>query len=285
MKFFKRLKYFLVHFRAKQKVSIKDPHDEEDTWHVYLSPLNIITALLAFVLVVFILSVTIVAFTPIMNYIPGYQGNKTRNILIENNLKLDSLENQLNLWNNYYDNLVRIMDGREPLTVASVVQDSIHSQIENVERSVLDSVLRQQMEGEGEYALNRTTQAGTSQGGLNFLAPVKGLITQKFDPRAGIMGVEVLSGANQPVVAIMDGVVVSAMWSSTEGSVIYVLHSGNMLSAYLNNSRLMKKAGDRVSAGEVIAFTGLRDDPEKGNIQFQLWYNGSPVDPENYIIF
>lgn len=287
MKFFKRIGYILSNFRSKYKISVRNPHNDKEVWYIYLSPLNIFTATVAFIVVVFTIIMTTVTFTPIMDYIPGYPGNKTRNMLIENNMRLDSLEHQLNLWNNYYDNVVRIMDGKAPLVAGTNTPDTTLAQVADIPKVEEDSILRMQMENNGIYKLQSGAAGKGSKNYTEMLAPIKGLVKGKFDPKAGNFGINIATGENQPVMSVMEGTVIYSSWSPTEGNVIYVLHPGNIVSAYLHNARLMKKTGDRVSSGEVIAFTGssLNDKTDKGFIEFQLWYNGSPVNPENYIVF
>lgn len=288
-KFLKRIRHIFSNLNSKYRVSLKNPHDDKEAWYVYLTPLNIITGFFAFIVVVFIFVVTIVAFTPVMDFIPGYPGNKSRNVLIESNMRLDSLERQLNLWTNYYDNLVRIMDGKAPVSVGSTIGiiDSTSSKMSYIDRIQEDSILRSQMEGEGIYKLQGTATGKGAKNYTEMFPPLKGLIKNKFNPKAGIFGIDIVSGGNQPVMSIMDGTVVQASWTPTQGNAIYILHSGNIMSVYLYTSRPLKKIGDRVSAGEVIAFTGssTTDDKGKGFIEFQLWYSGAPVDPENYIVF
>lgn len=287
MKFFKRLGFFFSNFRSKYRISFRNPHNDREVWHIYLSPLNIFTAAIALIMVLFVAVATIIAFTPALDFIPGYPGNKTRNLLIENNMRLDSLERELNVWNNYYENLGRIMDGKAPLMPGQTAQDTLLAQNTDIPRIEEDSILRSQMEGKGPYSLQSSVPARTLSNYVEFYPPVKGILQRKFDPKNGQLGVNITTGENLPVMAVADGTVISASWNPADGSVMYLLHPGNIISAYLHTARLTKKAGDRVYSGEVIAFTGtsLASQADKGYIEVQLWINGTPVDPENYIVF
>ena len=67
---------------------------------------------------------------------------------------------------------------------------------------------------------------------------------------------------------------------------IQVQHEDNYLSIYKNNTRLLKKAGDKVKAGEGIAVTGEKAESKTGTqFYFELWKQGKPVNPEDVIIF
>lgn len=277
---------FFRRLRGKLRISARDPHNDQEKWYIFLSPLNIVTALVALLVVLFVAVVTIVAFTPVLDLIPGYPGTKTRNMLIEYNMKLDSLEHELVLWNDYTENLVRIMDGQPPLTAAAPRPDSVQTERGDVPRIPEDSILRAQMEGTGPYALRQLSSGGGSDY-PEMYPPVKGVVTAKFDPRAGRFGTNVAVAENQPVMALMEGVVINATWTPSEGYVIHILHPGNIISAYLHNAQLTKKTGDRVYSGEVVGFTGssISAQSDAGYTEVQLWINGTPVDPENYMIF
>ena len=86
------------------------------------------------------------------------------------------------------------------------------------------------------------------------------------------------------VLSVLDGTVVYADYSFDHGWVVHVQHEGNYLSIYQNNTRLLKKAGDIVHAGEAIALTGEADGAGKP-FYFELWNNGHAIDPEDVIVF
>ncbi len=269
---------FFRDFRKKTRISAHDPHGGQERWYIFLSPLNILTALLALVVVLFVTVVTIVAFTPVLDLIPGYPGNRTRNLLIEYNMKLDSLENELLSWDRYHENLTRIMDGQAPLTAADPQPDSARSEERgDIPRIPEDTELRAQMEGTGPYALQPTA---TDHANLypEMYPPVKGVVISKFDPRAGRFGTNIAGTENQPVMAMLEGVVINASWTPEDGYALYILHPDNLISACLHNASLTKKTGDRVYSGEVVGFSS-------SFTEVQIWMDGTPVDPENYLIF
>jgi murein DD-endopeptidase MepM/ murein hydrolase activator NlpD len=288
MNWIKKIRAFFPKFRSKYKVSLRDPHNFREVWYIYLSPLNVFTVLVAVILLIFTLAVTVLAWTPILDYMPGKAGYRSRTLLIQSNIRLDSLEHQLALQNNYYNNLVRIMDGQPPVSMDELTaRDTVRAAATDIPRIPEDSVLRRQMEEAGPYRLQSGAASRNEGKYTDLFPPTAGVILSKFNPREGRLGVDIAAAENQPVMSIMEGTVIASSWSPTEGNLIYILHPGNLISAYLNNARLTKKAGEKVYSGEVIAFTGAstaRGD-DQGHIQFQLWINGTPVDPENYILF
>ncbi|MDR2936447.1 MAG: M23 family metallopeptidase [Rikenellaceae bacterium] len=284
MGFFEKVGRFFADFRSRYRISVRNPHNDNELFYVYVSALEIVSGAVAFLILLFVGVVTAVAYTPVMDYIPGYQGSRSRAALIENNMRLDSLEHELNLWNNYYENLVRIMDGKAPLSLGISAPDTLRTAEKPVGRIAEDSVLRAQMEADGPYKLQPAQ--GRGAGIANLMPPVNGVVIEKFSLREGRQAITIAAASGRPVMAVMDGTVVLAS-SSDEGPTIYLSHHGNLISAYSHNGRLAKRRGDYVKAGEVIAFTGASEgtNEEEGFIKFQLWSNGTPVDPENYIVF
>ena len=91
---------------------------------------------------------------------------------------------------------------------------------------------------------------------------------------------------NEAVKATLDGTVILANFTSETGWVIGIQHSNNLFSFYKHNSSLLKKAGDFVKAGEVIAIIGNSGELSSGpHLHFELWSNGSALDPQKYVAF
>ena len=86
--------------------------------------------------------------------------------------------------------------------------------------------------------------------------------------------------------SVLDGVVVVSTWTSETGYIIVVQHKNGFLSLYKHNSTLLKSVGDFVSAGEHVAIIGNSGELSFGpHLHFELWSNGIPVNPEDYILF
>ncbi|MDE6451616.1 MAG: M23 family metallopeptidase, partial [Odoribacter sp.] len=86
--------------------------------------------------------------------------------------------------------------------------------------------------------------------------------------------------------AVLDGVVVFAGWTVKTGYVIQVQHANDLLSIYKHNSVLLKKQGDYVRAGEVLAAVGNTGEESSGpHLHFELWRAGNPLNPEDFIKF
>ena len=86
--------------------------------------------------------------------------------------------------------------------------------------------------------------------------------------------------------ATLDGTVIYATWTLETGNVIAIQHKSNLISVYKHCSVLLKKEGEQAKAGEPIAIAGESGDFVTGpHLHFELWYNGTPINAEEYIIF
>ena len=284
-------RYFIRHLREKHRFSIRNQHTDTEVWYIYISPLNVLAGLLALVLVLFIIVTTTVAYTPILDFIPGYPGNKSRAMLIENIMRLDSLEKEIKNMQIYNENVALIMAGKNPVTRNDMQTADSASRSKNptVGAIIEDSILRSQMENPGSaYSINNPDAARkTLRSALELFTPVKGVVASKFEPKEGAYGIRVVTTANQPVMAILDGTVISSSWTPSDGYVLFIQHSNNLTSVYRHNNEVIRKVGDRVRSGEIIGYTGsTQPDAAKKNLfEIELWHNGTPVDPQSYIVF
>ena len=285
------IRRLLKNIRIKYRFSVRNQHTDSEVWYMHISPVNLFAGFMALVLILFILVASTVAYTPIVDFLPGYPGNKSREMLVSGIMRLDSLEQELNNMQLYNENIALIMSGKNPVTRNEVRRtDTSAAKGVTLGKLMEDSVLRSQFESEdGPYSLNNPEvvrrQLRTS---LELFAPVKGVIVNKFDPSQNAYGIGVGTTVNQQVMAILDGTVISSSWTPSNGYVLYIQHPDNMLSVYRNNTSVLKKAGDRVRAGEIIGYTGTADESGVGNkniFEFELWHNGTPVDPQGYIVF
>lgn len=65
-------------FTDRRRLSIRDAADDSEKWYIYLSPLRALAAMVALVLVVFFAVLGLVAYTSVLDLIPGSPGGKSR---------------------------------------------------------------------------------------------------------------------------------------------------------------------------------------------------------------
>ena len=149
----------------------------------------------------------------------------------------------------------------------------------------IDSQFRQEFEiGEqvDQISLSRSSELLE----IFFFSPITGLISRKYNLREDHFGVDVVSKKNEPVMSVASGTVILSSWTQDSGYVIAIQHSSDLISIYKHNAELLKKTGNFVNGGEVIAIIGntgeLTDGP---HLHFELWYKGNTVDPEDFVTF
>lgn len=230
---------------------------------------------------------SIIAFTPVRTFIPGYPDERTKRAAIQNAIKADSLETVIYKWELYSENLRRTIEGREPLKIDSLLNRKVQgvqsSDIKSLHKK--DSLLRQQIKEEEQFEISSRNKRNLPIEGLHFFTPVKGVISQNYDPDFHPY-IDITAPAGSVVKAVLDGTVISAGWNEQTGNSIQIQHSGDIVSIYRHNEKLLKKAGDRVSAGTPIALLGNTGTETTGtHLHFELWHNGDTVDPTLYINF
>lgn len=271
----------------KQRLTLRNEVDNTEEWHMHISLARIFAALLAFVLLLFILILSLVAYTPVLEFLPGYEANRSREMLLQNIMRLDSIERQMTQMRTYSDNITLIMEGKTPVVRNVGMHDSIKADKTLVMPSREDSLLRLQMEGQGLYGLGKSPSRKTLREAMAMNAPVEGILTEKFDAKSGQYGIRIAAAPGSQVSAIDDGTVVLSLWTPEEGYVVQVQHADNLLSIYKNLAQSMVSPGQRLRSGEVL---GYSSDPQaEGSdaklLGFELWSDGKPVDPEGYIVF
>jgi murein DD-endopeptidase MepM/ murein hydrolase activator NlpD len=285
----KRKSGFFHKLHAKYRLVVMNDDTLEKKVSLRLTRFNVF--LFFGTLGIFLVTATIylIAFTPLKEYIPGYADFNTRQVLRELMLKADSLERDLRQKDLYIHNIRNIIEGREPdevMPINLLNQDNI--ELEELPRSREDSILRAEIEGQAQYGIWMNEELSPTQS-INqyfFFPPVKGFITNHFDPANLHFGVDVVADQDEPVKATLDGTVLFSSWTMETGYTIGIQHSNNLISFYRHNSILLKEEGNLVKAGEVIAIIGDTGLYSTGtHLHFELWFNGNPINPLDYIIF
>lgn len=289
MDFLRKIRFWWRGFFRKRRFSMLNATDNSEEWHLHLSPASIIAGLVSFVLLLFILILSLVAYTPVLEFLPGYrtEADRSRENLVQNIIRLDSMERMMNQMMTYNQNIALIMEGKTPVMRTIASSDSSRLSKVLVMPSHEDSLLRAQMEGDGPYSLSaaRNESRRALRESMELLAPVEGILTEKFDVADGRLGVGIVATADAPVSAIERGTVIQSLWSPESGYTIIIQHANNLLSIYRNLSQSRVTTGQAVRGGEQI---GYNAEPVNGEVRlfgFELWNNGKPVNPESYIVF
>ena len=282
-------KVFRSKLLRKYRLTIHNENKLENVLGFYISPLWVILSLFfSFLLVAGVLYLIIV-FTPVGTLLPGFINKGTREEIISNNLRVDSLLRKVEIQDMYIANIRSIMNG-------DIVLDSIKNSPAPVSKEELstDATEREKQfakQWEERERYNLTSQA-TSIAALqeiNIFRPTRGDIIEQFDPSKGHFGVDIAEIPGESIVSIHDGFVVFSDYTANDGYTMVIQHRENLISVYRNCYRLLKEVGDKVYAGEAIGTlsdgTGKADCSEKEFLHLELWHRSRPIDPSIYIAF
>lgn len=275
--------------RSKYRLVVMRDATFEEVWFMRLSRLNVITLIATAVILTSAIVVALIVYTPVKELIPGYpDAEMTRNIRM-NAVRLDSLEYELFLKDQYIDNLALIMRGGEPISYETT-NPEVPVNSENIQdyRSREDSILRLEVEEQQRYNLSLITTDPVSRtlSDLYFFPPVQGLITGHFNLQQRHYGVDVAAAGDPMVKVVLDGTVIAADYTIETGYVIQVQHENDLISIYKHNRELFKRPGDLVKAGEAIAIMGNSGQLTTGpHLHFELWHKGQAINPEIFVTF
>lgn len=280
-------------WRDKYRFTVYNTSTYEELFKINLSRLNIFAALGTIIILTAIIVTTILIYTPLKEFIPGYPDGKLSQQLIVNQIKLDSIEHKLQLKDQYLNNLKTILSGGNPqnyMNNNNITEGKLSVSINDLdyEKSKEDSVLRSQIEAEDKYTLKISSNKSKtiSINNINFYTPLKGMITAKYDTKTKHLAVDIVSKEKSPILATLEGNVVFIGYTKETGNIIYLQHKNNLLSVYKHVKNVSVKQGNFVKKGQAIAVIGNTGEITSGpHLHFELWNNGTAVNPEDYINF
>lgn len=287
----KEKKRIIKKLKAKYRLIIYNDTTFEEVWFMRLSRLNMFSFVGIIVILFTAIVTVIIAFTPIREFIPGYPDQNMRRNIILNAIKVDSLEYELQLKDQYFMNLKTIIEGKEPNSFESLQDSNIIYDDIIFTKSKPDTILYKQIEKDQQYNLsvfedkksNNKYRPGFPE---LFFPPIRGLITRKFNSSENHFGTDIVAAPNEAILATLDGTIILANWTLETGYIISIQHENNLVSVYKHLAEKLKSPGTYVQAGEPIGIFGNSGDLSTGpHLHFELWHNQTPIDPEDYIVF
>ena len=281
---------FWKRIRDKYRFAVLNENTYEEVFIMRLSRLNVFSALGVIVVLITIIVTSVIAYTPLREFIPGYPDGDIVQKMLENNAKIDSISLALDKKNKYLENLKVILSGGEPNNYLSNNKRDTTVSYDNIEiqKSKEDSILRKQIESEDKYLLSLTKEqiADYNLDQMVFIKPVNGIITSKFNLNKKHYAIDIVNKLKSPIVSVLKGHVVFMGSTLEAGNTIYIQHENNILSVYKHLASVNVKLGEFVKKGQVIAIIGNTGYETSGpHLHFELWNNGTPINPEEYISF
>ena len=268
-------------------ISVRENETHKYLWSIRFTKNSLIITIFSFLVMFTAVIYCTIAYTPIRTFIPGYPDARTKRAAIQNAIKADSLEKVIYRWELYSENLKRAVEGKAPIKIDSILKASQKEAAVTIDEKYLnrqDSTLREHVKEEEQFGISQRSRRDLPIEGLHFFTPLKGVISQGYDPIHPFIDITAPEGS--VVKATLDGTVIYAGWSQDAGNTIQIQHSDDIVSIYKHNDKLLKKVGDKVKAGTSIALVGNTGDTTTGtHLHFELWHKGEAVDPTKYIKF
>jgi murein DD-endopeptidase MepM/ murein hydrolase activator NlpD len=207
------------------------------------------------------------------------------------NLQIDSLFKEIAQRDSFLHSIKQAITGEGEIEKAKLLQQKPIKSPEDKQK-IIDKLSDAEIMLRKQYEYQKQTQlAGfgfpkTSSKENLFFVPANGYISRKYNVKENHLGIDIVSVDKEPIKGVADGTVVYAGWGYETGYMLVIQHQENLISVYKHNAELFKKVGDSVKKGEVIALMGNSGEKTTGtHLHFEIWLNGKPVDPAQYIIF
>ena len=270
------------------RLTLVDDKTHKHLWSAHFSKVGFIVAIISALVMLSAAVFCVVAYTPVRTFIPGYPDAHSKRTAIQNAIRIDSLENVIYRWELYSENLRRVVEGQEPLKIDSLINAAQASRTATADAADLlskDSLLREVVREEEEFGISARNKRDLPIEGLLFFTPLKGVVSQGYDANIHPY-IDITAPAGSVVQATLDGTVIFSGWSEEAGNTIQIQHESDIVSIYKHNEKLLKKVGEKVTAGAPIALVGNTGDISTGtHLHFELWHKGETVDPTLYIKF
>ena len=280
----KKIKKLKKQVSKSYRLAVMEEDSYQEKFALSLSKRNIflITSSVAFIII--LITTLLIFYTPIREYIPGYDTSKLRIQAVENLEKLDSLMISLKQNEQFVQAFSRTLLGEE---FKSQYEDSQLKAVDLTELAVNvnieDSILRKIVEVEDRFNIIEKDETLITP---NLVSPANGLISEGFDYVKQHYGVDIVLKERTPIKAVYDGIVLFSEWTLNYGYTVVIFHKNELISTYKHNESVKVKTGDFVQTGEVIALSGNTGELTIGpHLHLELWDLQGPLNPEDLIKF
>ena len=275
----------------KHTLIILNEESQEEQFSFRLNRMNVlvIIALMTF----FIIGCTTltVLYTPLRDYLVPSEKHlevNDKEDIIQLVNQIEDLEAQVSANDLYINNLRAILSGEFPMPEIKVQGEEIITSIDlrkvDLKPKKEDLELRKTVEQEEMFSV-KSSQDSQETGNLLF-TPLKGIITWPYSTEDNHLAIDIAAQQGEAIKSVAMGTVIFSGWTPDTGFVVILQHQLGMISVYKHALTVYKKMGEVVKKGEVIAAVGNTGELTTGpHLHFELWIDGSPVDPQQYIVF
>ncbi|MCG8575652.1 MAG: M23 family metallopeptidase [Flavobacteriales bacterium] len=279
-----KIKSWYNRIREKHKLTFINDSTYHEKWSFRLSSLNLLTLLFFYTIIVIISLFLLLRYTPLSGLVGGQSDHVSPEQVQQNSLMIDSLYEQTNSRQMYLEDLYHILND-EPFNDSTYNKNDNHldeNYSPDFSKNKEDSLLRLKIEN-GSQTIESDNNSADYE---FFFAPVKGVVSQSFNAQKKHFGVDVITKKDDPIVACLDGTVILNGWMASEGNILVIQHSSELISVYKHCSQTLKRMGETVTKGDPIGIVGNSGENTSGpHLHFELWKNGKPINPQEFISF
>ena len=275
------------------RLIIRNEKNLSDVFSFRLTPRKIFVLGTLIFLLITTLTALLIAFTPLRYYVPGYTNPVEYKLYKQMLTRVDSIERvnamrtaSLDNFYNVLNEIVIFEEMNAPNENVSEKHTKDKDKTEQAYRQVNDAAEQLLIEIADRSAKTYITlYQHVSNPTFAFTMPALGFITRQFSIKDKHFGIDIENEKGTLITAIADGVIISTEFSEKEGNIIVIQHSGNIVSQYKNLDFLLKNKGVKVKSGDPIATMGSDGkESQKPYLHFEIWYNGTPINPVDYFI-
>ena len=269
----------------KYRVVIMNESTLEEVNTFRLNRLNVFVYSGLFAILMITLTTLVIIYSPLKQYILGFSEADLRKQIVDLTFQTDSLQQRIVSNDAYFGSLQKVLTG--DIEPDKINKDSVLNAVQQIPVEVDIQASEEEMKLRGEVAEEErynVFDVATANTRKAFFPPIQGMLSSEFKVDKRHYGIDLTAAEGTPVKAIGEGTVIFAEWSAQTGFVLIIEHPHNFVAVYKHNAAITKRQGDQVRAGEVIAKVGNTGELSTGiHLHFELWHEGYPVDPLNYM--
>lgn len=297
-KFKQFMKKLFSNWKTRYRLSIKTEENHEEKYSFILTPQRIFVIGGTAVVALIALTAIIISVTPLKYYIPGYTTLEEHKLYLKVTAQMDSLSMLVHQNQQYLDNFYNVINDNitedENSMSAGKSKAASHELTERKEEE-MEAMREVDMQAEDLLANHLKSEEENSKlpvshradiSNITLYTPTTGILIREFDAASNHYGIDIQNKKNTIITSVADGIVIYTGFDPMNGNTIVIQHPGNIISIYKHNEVLLKSVGAKVNIGEAIAKMGSsgQNHLQSAHLHFELWYNGFPVNPLDYIV-
>ncbi len=275
----------------KHTLIILNEESQEEQFSFRLNRMNVLVVIALMTFFTMACTTLTLLYTPLHNYILP----STKQVDVQDKEEILHLTNQIEQLeirskanDIYIKNVRAILAGEVPMPEIDTTQSPITKSVDlskvDLAPSKDDLDLRKEVAQEEMFSV-QGNQDNQESGSLLF-TPLKGIVTSGYDTEENHLAIDIAAQQGEAIKSVAMGTVIFTDWTPDTGFVAIIQHPRGMISVYKHALTVYKKMGDVVKKGEVIAAVGNTGELTTGpHLHFELWIDGAPVDPKQYIVF